>query len=95
MRSLTRTLAVAIGMSVFASAPALAASQEKIEWKETKKNDLGDRVEVGKNEAGQKIYRVTAVIEVSADKLDAALGNAEDVTKWNTTITKSQESLEL
>ena len=86
---------IAIANEAFEKAVKVATSADAVEWKESKKNDLGDRVEVGKNEAGQKIYRVTAVIEVSADKLDAALGNAEDVTKWNTTITKSQESLEL
>ena len=87
---------IAIASEAFDKAVKIATSADSgVEWKEAKKNDVGDRVEVGKNEAGQKIYRATAVIEVAADKLDAALANAEDVTKWNTTITKSQESLEL
>lgn len=38
MRTLTRTLALALGLFVFAGSTALAASQEKTEYKETKKD---------------------------------------------------------
>jgi hypothetical protein len=38
MGTLTRTIALAVGMTVFAGSTALAASQAKTEWKETKKD---------------------------------------------------------
>ena len=39
---------------------------------------------------GKKMYRIKVIIDTSAEKLIAAFENSDDITKWNTTLSKHQ-----
>ena len=43
-----------------------------------------------KSKKGNKIYRITAVIDVDAKKLATRLGKMDDITEWNKTLLKYQ-----
>ena len=36
------------------------------------------------------MYRIKVIIDTSAEKLIAAFENSDDITKWNTTLSKHQ-----
>ena len=36
------------------------------------------------------MYRIKVIIDASAEKLIAAFENSDDITKWNTTLSKHQ-----
>ena len=77
----------------FEEAYELLNSEE--DWKEAKRNEHGDVVLTKKNKRGKNIYRVKAVIDVSAEKLIPALKDIPNSTKWNKTLTKCQVVSEL
>ena len=52
--------------------------------------ELGDVVCSKKNKKGKKMYRIKVIIDASAEKLIAAFENSDDITKWNTTLSKHQ-----
>merc|ERR1711997_789670 len=43
-----------------------------------------------KNKKGKKMYRIKVIVDVSAEKLINAFENSDDITKWNTTLSKHQ-----
>ena len=57
-------------------------------WKEEKKTDNGDVVVSRLSKKGNKIYRITAVIDVDAKLLSNRLSKMDDVTEWNQTLIK-------
>ena len=59
-------------------------------WKEEKKSDNGDVVVSRKSKKGRKIYRITAVIDISAKKLADKLSKMDDICDWNKTLMKYQ-----
>ena len=57
-------------------------------WKEEKKTGNGDVVVSRISKKGNKIYRITAVIDVDAKLLSNRLSKMDDVTEWNQTLLK-------
>lgn len=72
--------------NAFEDAYNLISSEE--EWKEVKKNELGDSVVTRKNKSGKNIYRIKAVIDVAPSTLINALKDMSKQTSWNKTLTK-------
>ena len=58
------------------------------EWKEVKKNEVGDSVVTRKNKSGKNIYRIKAVIDVAPSTLINSLKDISQQTSWNKTLTK-------
>ena len=58
------------------------------DWKEVKKNEVGDSVVTRKNKSGKNIYRIKAVIDVAPATLIDALKDTGKQTSWNKTLTK-------
>jgi len=59
------------------------------DWKK-EAEEKGDIVCSKKNKKGKKMYRIKVIIDTSAEKLIAAFENSDDITKWNTTLSKHQ-----
>ena len=57
-------------------------------WKEEKKTGNGDVVVSRISKKGNKIYRITAVVDVDAKVLSNRLSKMDDVTEWNQTLLK-------
>jgi hypothetical protein len=72
--------------NAFEDAYTLITTDE--EWKEVKKNEVGDSVVTRKNKSGKNIYRIKAVIDVSPGTLINALKDIGKQTSWNKTLTK-------
>ena len=58
------------------------------DWKEAKRNELGDIVMVKKNKRGKNIYKIRAVVDISPVKLITALKDVGNSDKWNKTLKK-------
>ena len=72
--------------SAFEDAYKLLSTDQ--EWKEVKKNEVGDIVSTQKNKSGKNIYRIKAVIDVAPEKLINALKDVSKQTTWNKTLTR-------
>ena len=70
----------------FEEAYSLLLSEE--DWKETKRNELGDIVMTKKNKRGKNIYKIKAEIDTSPEKLIKALKDVANSDKWNKTLEK-------
>ena len=58
------------------------------DWKEAKRNELGDIVMTKKNKRGKNIYKIKAEIDISPEKLITALKDVANSDKWNKTLEK-------
>ena len=83
--SLEETLTITANKT-FEEAYDLLVSQE--EWKEAKRNECGDIVMTKKNKQGKNMYKIKAKIDISPEKLIAALKDVENSDKWNKTLKK-------
>ena len=70
----------------FEEAYSLLLSEE--DWKEAKRNELGDIVMTKKNKRGKNIYKIKAEIDTSPEKLIKALKDVANSDKWNKTLEK-------
>ena len=70
----------------FEEAYSLLLSEE--DWKEAKRNELGDIVMTKKNKRGKNIYKIKAEIDTSPEKLITALKDVANSDKWNKTLEK-------
>ena len=70
----------------FEEAYSLLLSEQ--DWKEAKRNELGDIVMTKKNKRGKNIYKIKAEIDISPEKLITALKDVANSDKWNKTLEK-------
>lgn len=62
--------------------------ENNTDWKEVKKNEVGDTVVTRKNKNGKNIYRINAVIDIAPETLINTLRDFKKQTTWNKTLTK-------